>query len=69
MSEPDWKARFFELRDAAELLSETSVYCSSESCQIPNSEAWDYLEKCSEHYSSEKAVRRLEVPDLQGGAK
>ena len=62
--EPDWERRCQELIKAIDFLSETSVHSASEDCNIPTAEAWDFLEKAAQHYSSPKRVGILPIPAL-----
>lgn len=58
----DWKARFFALKEAVELMSETAIYSAREATQIPTYEAWSFVEECASHYSSDKPVKKLAIP-------
>lgn len=58
----NWEARFHRLADAVRFLSETAVYSPTECCDIPTAEAWDFLERSVDHYSSETIVKPLPFP-------
>ena len=59
---PDWMARFFALKQAVQLLSETAVYSPAESCQIPRGEAWDHLEMCASRYAQPGRTPAIKIP-------
>lgn len=65
MNNPNWKRRCEELIKAINLLSETSVYSPKDGCNIPISEAWEFLENAAQYYSSPNGVKPLKIPVLK----
>jgi hypothetical protein len=59
----NWAARYRRLAEAVSILSETSVYSTSEGCQVPTGEAWDFLETVAAYYGDDsKRLHPLPLP-------